>query len=370
MKNIVQSMLKKEEKVSTHEIVAESSRKYRFQYLLALILISLFEIYFIARSIVKAINNGGFDNPVARIGYLVCYTSLLLFSIYSAFLLLYSIKKNEINRLLVVSIYAYVIFLLVWASFVSALDVLTGKSPIVFLTVMIGIAAISFIHPIVFYCIAGPLGGALVVLCVRGGINYVGGTGFLSNFIIFMLIAFFVSTRHYRQNCRDYLLMKKLEKQSQTDQLTGIKNRQALHQELPSIGYDFYFGILDFDNFKNINDVYGHDFGDDCLQKGANLLTQYFGEKVYRYGGDEFVVISSLAEEDLLRTGEKINKELSVFFPKATVSMSGGFYYPKSSEERYEDYLKNADEALYQVKGSRKGFFKVLGEEQLNFQNK
>ncbi len=94
---------------------------------------------------------------------------------------------------------------------------------------------------------------------------------------------------------------KKLNKLASIDGLTGLSNRRyfdkALEKEAARMAReDKKLGILmiDIDNFKNYNDLYGHQAGDDCLKKVASTISETVfrpGDLAARYGGEEFVVI-------------------------------------------------------------------------------
>ncbi len=77
------------------------------------------------------------------------------------------------------------------------------------------------------------------------------------------------------------------------DTLTGVYSRRALEQELLKLGNKKYaIAMVDLDRFKHINDTYGHDVGDEVLKMVASLLDKNSGPgKVFRYGGEEFVVL-------------------------------------------------------------------------------
>ncbi|MDV7103504.1 GGDEF domain-containing protein [Vibrio sp. TH_r3] len=76
------------------------------------------------------------------------------------------------------------------------------------------------------------------------------------------------------------------------DQLTNIPGRRALDTELKHLGKKFTIAMLDVDHFKKFNDNFGHDTGDDVLKLVASLMNKVKGNaKVYRYGGEEFVVL-------------------------------------------------------------------------------
>jgi len=75
-----------------------------------------------------------------------------------------------------------------------------------------------------------------------------------------------------------------------TDQLTGVGNRTALNEHTISIGATV--AICDLNNFKHVNDTFGHAAGDRVLVDFAGFLTGLDGVEVFRLGGDEFVVIA------------------------------------------------------------------------------
>lgn len=98
------------------------------------------------------------------------------------------------------------------------------------------------------------------------------------------------------------------------DGLTKLFLRNNLTFDMEDLAKRLYYIVLiDVDNFKLINDKYGHDRGDAVLVTIVNAVLKYLpkGCKLYRYGGDEFVVISKIENEDsLLKVFEKINTEL------------------------------------------------------------
>jgi len=102
---------------------------------------------------------------------------------------------------------------------------------------------------------------------------------------------------------------------STKDPLTGLFNRRYVSEKsLKIIKFaqrkELNIGILliDVNDFKDINDKYGHDYGDQILEKTAGLLVQSFDEKdiISRWGGDEFLIISKYSDENTIF--KKINE--------------------------------------------------------------
>ncbi len=170
-------------------------------------------------------------------------------------------------------------------------------------------------------------------------------------------------------NFYDITAQKELEKRlyqaAITDPLTGLYNRrfadEILKQEkLTYKRYKTPFCVLliDLDNFKVINDVYGHDVGDKVLVAVANVLKRSVRESdvVSRWGGEEFLIILRRIElEDALKVAEKIRDaicQLSIPPLEGITASIGVSCY--SGEGDVYDLVRKADLALYQAKAEGK----------------
>lgn len=163
---------------------------------------------------------------------------------------------------------------------------------------------------------------------------------------------------------------EKLLEQAQTDALTGILNVGAGRSQIQKIletssGEVRAMLMMDVDDFKVINDTYGHIVGDKTLKRFASILSDVFDENavVYRLGGDEFsVFLTKLqnAEEKVSFLIEGLNKEIEKAkgeFPFMSVSVG---IYITDSNQSYEQFYAMADKALYQTKRNKKGNYSVL----------
>ena len=162
---------------------------------------------------------------------------------------------------------------------------------------------------------------------------------------------------------------KNLQKQAQTDALTGIPNRLMLNRMMEEAFERAYarktplcIEILDIDSFKEYNDTYGHQAGDKCLKKIANEIakvSEKAGVRCARYGGDEFVLIyEDRTDKEILQIARKLEqrvKALNIPHKKAhvggRVAISQGLCnsVPGKKNKVY-DFLTEADNALYAVK--------------------
>ena len=163
-----------------------------------------------------------------------------------------------------------------------------------------------------------------------------------------------------------------LRELTQTDSLTGLKNRRALDLALESEWdrlqrSDGCLSVLfvDADNFKRYNDEHGHAQGDVALQHLANCIARHVrrrGDLAARYGGEEFmVVLPDTDETGAMRVAEAIRAEaegsrpsdVAQDFPPLTVSV-GCATTRRSSSSSLDALTKAADIALYQAKRSGK----------------
>lgn len=156
-------------------------------------------------------------------------------------------------------------------------------------------------------------------------------------------------------------LEEELKKASTLDELTGVYNRRALWDFMSiftkhSKRYKepLSLMIIDIDNFKYINDNYGHLFGDKVLKEFTKIATNCIRESdvFARYGGDEFIILmpkAGIVEARII--AERIREELRKTPLVGTVSVTVSIGITEYIEgEEVEFFLKRADEALYEAK--------------------
>lgn len=160
--------------------------------------------------------------------------------------------------------------------------------------------------------------------------------------------------------------MNKTQDSSIRDGLTQLYNRAALNQKiknsLKNIGGVSVI-MMDIDNFKKVNDTYGHIFGDTVLKNLAKILLSIENSKTtpYRYGGEEFTIVcTSMREEEVFAVAEKVRTEFnSITYclndEEKRFSLSLGMvcacYKEYTSAEKL---IKDSDEALYEAKHTGK----------------
>lgn len=152
-----------------------------------------------------------------------------------------------------------------------------------------------------------------------------------------------------------------LEELAIKDNLTKLFNRNKLDEVLINESnranrYNHSFGVIliDIDNFKSVNDIYGHQIGDKVLQEFANILQSNSRktDTVGRWGGEEFLIICSETELDgILTQAEKLKEKVENFNfsvnEQKTASFGVSLY---NKDESVKDIIKRADDALYEAK--------------------
>jgi|GEM_PF-2927748 len=160
-----------------------------------------------------------------------------------------------------------------------------------------------------------------------------------------------------------------LSQQSITDGLTGIYNRRHFDVEILNewnkatrLGLPINIALIDIDYFKQYNDTYGHQAGDDCLKKVANIINSTYkrtNEFFARYGGEEFILLNLGSKPEIFQSNlegtivtireNKIEHKGSKIKPYLTVSI-GSASTTDTTKTTYTELIDSADKALYKAK--------------------
>lgn len=159
-------------------------------------------------------------------------------------------------------------------------------------------------------------------------------------------------------------LYKQLEKISQKDPLMGIYNRKYFLDHMEEIqkqdcNKKFAIVMIDIDNFKKVNDTFGHQFGDKVLINTGKIINNWLGKRdiLARYGGEEMILYITDFEEEV-SVYNKVNiicraiEESVINFQgreKAVTASFGIAYFPLNSQ-KIEELIKLADDLLYKAK--------------------
>lgn len=166
----------------------------------------------------------------------------------------------------------------------------------------------------------------------------------------------------------NYFLYKKLKYNSNYDSLTGIFNRgkvieniNLLKQNLDFNKEKYYIAMIDIDNFKKVNDIYGHIAGDKVLKEVSNVIRKSISNEdiLGRYGGEEFIAIikdeiNNYKDiiERIRRNIEELNINVNNKLIKVTSSI--GVKNFNLNKMTLEENISLADKSLYEAKNSGK----------------
>lgn len=151
------------------------------------------------------------------------------------------------------------------------------------------------------------------------------------------------------------------------DQLTGLPNKYKLEKDMEEFvkksrdeNIELVFVYADIDDFNLVNEIYGHSEGDKLLREIANTVSGFFpyDNFLYRFGGDEYVIVLILHKEEQKSKLEDKIKEITkysdaiqkILHNDFKVNFSAGVSIYPTQAENYEDLLKKADLALNHAK--------------------
>lgn len=201
-------------------------------------------------------------------------------------------------------------------------------------------------------------------------------------FLAFLVIIYIVLKIIKKEN-QLKVLNKQYKIDSITDSLTTLYNRKyfdEIFDNMPFISnanlWKCAFIIADIDYFKEYNDTYGHDKGDDALKIVALTIKNYFSKEnqyVFRLGGEEFgVVLFNIDEKYLENSLENLRNEVvklqiehknSKILPTVSISLGASMYIPNSYTSANSLY-KRADDALYRAKNSGRNRYYIDKKEE------
>lgn len=153
--------------------------------------------------------------------------------------------------------------------------------------------------------------------------------------------------------------LEQLVRRAELDFLTGLYNRNSVHRKIEDClkrepDGNFALCFLDLDNFKQVNDRYGHSYGDEVLRDIAGAIRKSVSETdmAGRFGGDEFLVFMREINdrEDILRRAESVCGRIREGGLAAGLTASMGIACYPEDGRLFQELLDKADTALYRCK--------------------
>lgn len=284
-------------------------------------------------------------------------------------------------------------FILFWCAGISLLDQTSSGQIMVYIVAVLAVAATPFFKPVVIFCMYLSVQTAFLVMLPyfqhSGRVPF----GNIMNSTAFVIISWTISAMRYNSRAKEFVstkliqeknvklnqvncelqqVNKKLENLSRIDSLTGIFNRymfdKTIESEWDRCKCQFQpisLLMIDIDHFKSFNDHYGHQAGDECLKRVADVLSscaKRASDAVARYGGEEFAVILPYMESENARlVAEEIRSKVEeLTLPHAysdisayvTISIGVHTVIP-TGDLRLPIFIKSTDSALYEAKETR-----------------
>ncbi len=170
-------------------------------------------------------------------------------------------------------------------------------------------------------------------------------------------------------------LHRRLHDDARQDAMTGLGNRLRLAEDLDVLcgrveryGHAYCAALFDIDNFKAVNDAFGHTAGDDLLRAVASALQEQVrtGDQLYRYGGEEFLAL--LPEQSIESAGHAAERLRSAVEAIALPHPAGGVVTVSAGVAGLDDscrtpdqLFERADQALYRAKAGGRNRVEVHG---------
>lgn len=287
--------------------------------------------------------------------YFISYVFLFCCSILALVINRFCVKRDKLDGLAIVNVYVYNTVLILWSAVISAMDIIGGGFEVTYMTILAAVGSMIALPPLVYTSLAVLSSCSMIAMVLSMGTVYLRIPFYLNHFI-FLLVVILVELRNYRSTRDQYILDKRLEELAGMDSLTQVANRRSLDKYIAQLMQEhrlFTFALLDVDNFKAINDTYGHQEGDLSLMRIAEVLTEFFGENVFRYGGDEFAVISFEDAEAVAGKMDMVNLRLKESSKEYVLQTCSGVYW-KHIGDHERRIFELADSALYEAKQAGK----------------
>lgn len=350
----IKSFFAKEDGYSVDEVVVKTLYRQRKALHIMLRIVAGFELLMMGFGLMSL-------NRMESLGYyIVLYFILGLVSVISDLILLQAEKKEIEERFknLKGFAYAYYIITICWGLALTTLDKLNGGTYWVAATIIIVSSSFIKLHPL-FQCIftllaTSYMAGLYVWLEGKPGLGIV-------NILFFGGVVCFIILKDYRSIYNNLYLEKKLTDMSLRDGLTSAFNRRALEKVIKSNSTEKVrcVSIVDLDDYSENVDNISRKAKDDAMLLATVYLREQFSDKeIFRYGGDEFLILSESVSEETLEKLEKINYRLDMSDREIKFNIYGGISLVHGKDDVAE-CIERADLALYNAKKSKTKHFAI-----------
>nr|MBP7238058.1 GGDEF domain-containing protein [Petrotogaceae bacterium] len=332
--------------------------------------------YFALGALLASINTLDYI-PVMVIGIpLLIFKKIILSAVYMAVfftsIAIYKKYRKKYNLWLGVSAVAAAVLLYGFSPTMYKFQVNYGITNIAVLANIVGWMTASFsvsrrgMQELIIFCSSG-----LLLFCaaydtlnvIMGGFSRLSyslfGLVFFSSGLFLIVIEYYLALQNKflkEKEKSDFMYLSSIK-----DRLTGLYNYNYMIDFLSELKDSFSVVMMDIDDFKIVNDTYGHQKGDEVIELIGKISQSYDNEGVVagRYGGDEFLyVLIGKDEKEVLQFCKKLKQTINSskifrYEDKKFISVSIGYYCNFASED-WKECIKKADEALYDAKKNGK----------------
>ena len=322
--------------------------------LTALSIVAALEVFMLGYSVVNAPMYGEYLWNY-RAFYIALLTVALIYIGLNFF-----VKKDIEHRFKVLNVAnpIYAAFFFAWALGITFFDAMIWGTvdSMVFMTFSLVVPLSFYLFPTIYAAIVVVADALMLYLVVTVS----GSIAPLTNLSIFCIfqIVLGVSFLHLRRNLAERMVEE--EENAELDVLTGFANRRVYEADVKGLGQetvppDLTYVSIDLNGLKDVNDHYGHEAGDRLIIGAAQCVEQCFGQKgkMYRIGGDEFVVLISAGQEELDGLFSVFDKSVQSWSENSNLTLSTAYGYARHSEYPDDDpskLAKVADERMYVAK--------------------
>lgn len=214
----------------------------------------------------------------------------------------------------------------------------------IYLKLLVAMISIGIAYGTIYHYIVMPMFSNRFLHCIAMSLAF----GVINYFV-----AINIYKKYYTIDQKNKLLLQKIR----TDKLTGVLNRKALDEDVENIAVDNEYSLIfiDIDNFSDFNNKFGHLVGDSVLKKVCETikLNIRHRDKVYRYGGEEFIIIlKDCNKNNAIAIAEKVRINVSEMnnSPYESITLSIGVSScPEDGQSAY-NLIEWCDNAMLKAK--------------------
>ena len=338
------------------------------------VLISVFEILLIFSGSIVNKQSYGEIHLIYTLLYIVALLGCGIFIV----IVTWGLKDIESRyKIILKNFVVYNVLILSWSVVISYLDITLHDhySLMVIMSAMIGIPLGFYLAPIIIITMNITVSIVMtIMICFSGNVQEI--IPYLINYYIFVVMAttigvihVFMKIKMYKKNIELVEVNCALKNMAERDYLSGLYNRTKLNEVSEKVWIDGIKNntqlgciLFDIDDFKKINDTYGHIEGDRLIRIISEIIirtTDDIESYSFRYGGEEFlIVLPGMNSEEAMCLAETIRYKIStlrIYDAEYKISISGGVYSNiPTSKGNIKDFFLQADKGLYRAKENGK----------------